>query len=82
MSTTFPGGRDTASRFFDNYQKWLLDCAVPEKQQRWHVRRVEEFIKAQNGRKIKVLPGDVDARQWVVSRSAPHRGWRGSPPPP
>jgi hypothetical protein len=48
---------DAASRFFDNYLNCLFKASIPEKQRRWYVKRVEEFIKAQNGHKIKALPG-------------------------
>jgi len=40
---------DAASRFFDNYLKCLINASVPEKQRRWYVKRVENFIKNQNG---------------------------------
>ncbi len=53
---------DAASRFFDNYLECLRKASIPEKQRRWYVKRVEAFIKAQNGLKIKTLSGDDIAR--------------------
>jgi len=53
---------DAASRFFDNYLECLRKASIPEKQMRWYVKRVEAFIKAQNGLKIKTLSGDDIAR--------------------
>lgn len=46
---------DSASRFFDNYLSCLIKASIPEKQRRWYVKRLEDFIKAQNGHKIKHL---------------------------
>ncbi len=46
---------DAASRFFSNYLSCLDKASVPEKQRRWYVKRVEAFINAQNGRRIKHL---------------------------
>lgn len=52
---------DAATRFFDNYLNCQIKAAIPEKQRRWYVKRVEEFIKAQNGRKFKPLTHiDID----------------------
>ncbi len=48
---------DATSRFFDNYLICLNKASIPEKQIRWYVKRVEEFIRVQNGRKIKFLSG-------------------------
>jgi integron integrase len=49
---------DAASRFFDNYLACLEKAPIPGKQRRWYVKRNEDFIKAQNGLKIKALSGD------------------------
>jgi hypothetical protein len=46
---------DAASRFFDNYLNCLIKASNPVKQRRWYVKRVEAFIKAQNGHEIKRL---------------------------
>ena len=51
---TVPG---TAARFFDNYLECLDKASIPERQRRWYVKRIEDFIKAQNGRRIKSLSG-------------------------
>jgi len=40
---------DPISRFYDNYLKCLLNASIPERQRPWYVKRVEAFIKAQNG---------------------------------
>jgi integron integrase len=49
---------DAAARFFDNYLILLDRHKVPEKRRRWYIKHVEDFIRAQNGRKIKRLSGD------------------------
>ena len=68
---------DSASRFFDNYLICLSKASVPEKQRRWYVRRVEEFIKAQNGRKIKSLqPNDIERYLDGIGRQARLEGWQ------
>ncbi|MEW8659057.1 MAG: hypothetical protein AB2603_12095 [Candidatus Thiodiazotropha endolucinida] len=46
---------DPASRFYDKYLNRLIKTSKPEKQRRWYVKRLEDFIKAQNGHKIKAL---------------------------
>ena len=48
---------DAASLFFGNYLTCLAKASVPERQRRWYVKRVEEFIRAHEGRKIKTLIG-------------------------
>ena len=53
---------DAASRFYDNYLNCLIKASIPEKQRRWYVKRIEEFIKAHNGHKIKALSGSDVAR--------------------
>lgn len=68
---------DPASRFFDNYLKFLRKYFVPEKQRRWYVRHVEEFIRAQNGRKIKTLSGaDISNYFDVIGRQNRLAGWQ------
>ncbi len=37
---------DPTDRFFDNYLKCLIKASIPEKQCRWYVKRLEDFIKA------------------------------------
>jgi hypothetical protein len=48
---------DAASRFFDNYLNCLVKASILQKKRHWYVKRIEEFIKAQTGRKIKGLSG-------------------------
>ena len=57
MSDSFPSVPDAVARFFDNYLICLDKASVPEKQRRWTIKRVEGFIKAHSGRKIKSLTG-------------------------
>jgi site-specific recombinase XerD len=68
---------DATTRFFDNYLNCLMNAAIPEKQRRWYVKRVEEFIKAQNGQKIKRLTGtDVNRYFEVIGRKSHLTGWQ------
>ena len=46
---------DPASRFYDKYLNCPIKASIPEKQRRWSIKRLEDFIKAQNGLKIKGL---------------------------
>ena len=50
-----PGSPGAVSRFYDNYLKCLIKASIPEKQRRWYVQRVEEFIRARDGHRIKDL---------------------------
>ena len=45
------------ARFFDIYLECRHKASIPEKQRRWYVKRVEVFIKAQKGRRIKIHSG-------------------------
>jgi len=68
---------DAASRFFGNYLNCLTKASIPEKKQRWYVKRVEDFIKAQNGQKIKALSGhDIDRYFEVIGRQQRLAGWQ------
>ena len=58
---------DAASRFFDNYLVCLRKASIPGKQRRWYVKRVDAFIKVQNGYKIKPLSGDDIARYFEMT---------------
>jgi len=74
----FPGSfPDAASRFFDRYLNCLAKAAVPENRRRWYVRRVEAFIRAQNGRKIKSL-GAAEIAQYfeTLGRQDRLQGWQ------
>ncbi len=76
MSDSLRPQTNAASRFFDNYLTLLDRNKVPEKQQRWYVKHVEAFIKAQNGRKIKALPGvEVSAYLGMLGRQNRFTGW-------
>lgn len=55
MSDSHISTPDAASRFFSNYLICLDKTSISEKQRRWYMKRVEEFINAQNGQKIKTL---------------------------
>ena len=68
---------DAASRFFDNYLRCLHKASVPEKQRRWYVKRVEDFIKAQSGRKIKTLSAEEINRYFeMIGRQNLLMGWQ------
>jgi integron integrase len=68
---------DAASRFFSNYLICLDKNSIPEKQRRWYVRRIEEFIKAHSGRKIKSLsPKDITHYFDVLGRQNHLSGWQ------
>lgn len=55
MSDSYIPAPGAASRFFSNYLICINKASIPEKQRRWYVKRIEEFINAQNGQKIKSL---------------------------
>ena len=76
-SSSIPDAPDATTRFFDKYLNCLINASVPETQRRWYVRRVEEFIKAQNGRKIKGLSG-ADIHQYfeMIGRQNRLEGWQ------
>jgi hypothetical protein len=57
MSDSNPPTPDAAARIYDNYLNCLHKASIPEKQKRWYLKRVEAFIKAHSGRKIKSLTG-------------------------
>lgn len=58
MSDSPINSSDATSRFFYNYLSCLQKASIPEKQRRWYMKRVEDFIKSQKGRKIKTLSGN------------------------
>ncbi len=55
MADALKMSSDAVSRFFSNYLIYLTKANIPGKQQRWYVKHVETFIKAQNRQKIKTL---------------------------
>jgi integron integrase len=66
-----------ASRFFENLLNCLAKACVPEKHRRWYVKRVEEFIKAHEGRKIKSLSGsDIQRYFALIGRQDRMAGWQ------
>ncbi|MEZ5541073.1 MAG: integron integrase [Pseudomonadota bacterium] len=71
---TAPG---TAARFFDNYLECLRKASIPERQRRWYVKRIEAFIKAQNGRRIKSLSGqEIATYLETLGRENRLEGWQ------
>ena len=72
MPDTPVSAAGASARFFDNYLSALDNAAIPKRQRRWYVRRVEEFIKAQAGRKIKTLPGS-EVRGYINMICRKHR---------
>jgi integron integrase len=77
MSDPSPPGSRAASRFFDNYLRLLEKHAIPARQRRWYVKHVEDFIKTQNGRRIKSLSGaDLTAYLDVIGREKRLAGWQ------
>ena len=68
---------DAVARFFDNYLKCLHKASIPEKQRRWYVIRLESFIKAHSGRKIKSLSGqDIHRYLEMIGRQNSLKGWQ------
>lgn len=68
---------DATSRFFDNYLLCLKKTSIPEKQRRWYVKRVEDFIKAQNGHKIKSISVDAITQYFeAIGRQNHLAGWQ------
>ncbi len=77
MSDSFRSVPDPVARFFDNYLICLDKASVPEKQRRWYVRRVEAFIKAHSGRKIKSLNSqEVNGYLEMLGRQNRLLGWQ------
>ena len=77
MSESHDSSPDGVARLFHNYLTCLDKRSVPDRQRRWYVRRVEEFIKAQNGRNIKALtPAEVTAYFETIGRQKRLAGWQ------
>ena len=77
MADSSAAAPDAASRFFDNYLRCLIKASVPERHRRWYVKRVEEFIRAQQGRKIKSLSGTEVAEYLAgIGRESGLAGWQ------
>jgi hypothetical protein len=70
-------GPSAASRFFENLLSCLAKASVPERQRRWYVKRIEEFIKAHEGRKVKSLSGsDIQRYFELIGRQDRLAGWQ------
>lgn len=68
---------DPTARFFDNYLKCLIKASIPEKQRRWYVKRLEDFIKTQNGHKIKALSAlNIHHYLEMIGRQKQLSGWQ------
>jgi hypothetical protein len=68
---------DPTARFFDDYLKCLIKPSIPEKQRRWYVKRLEDFIKAKNGHKIKTLPAlNIKNYLEMIGRQNHLTGWQ------
>lgn len=68
---------DAEARFFHNYLSLLQKHSIPEKQRRWHVGRLESFIKAHKGRKIKLHSGaDIDRHLETIGRNSSLQDWQ------
>jgi hypothetical protein len=60
----------------NNLLSCLAKASVPERQRRWYVKRVEELIKAHEGRKIKSLSGsDIQRYFDMIGRHNRLAGW-------
>ena len=68
---------DSASRFWDKYILKTIAYNVPEGARRWYVRHVEDFIKAQSGRRLVTLTAD-DIENYLKKkgRSATVADWQ------
>ncbi len=77
MSDSLSNMPGAASRFFDNYIICLNNAEIHETQRPWYVKRLEEFIKAQNGRKIKSLSArDITQYFETIGRKNRLSGWQ------
>ena len=77
MSDTPISIPDPASRFFSNYLICLDNSSIPKRRRRWYVKRVEEFIAAQKGHKIKDLTSSDLTRYFeMLGRQNRLSGWQ------
>ena len=68
---------DKASRFFDNYLTCLNKSSIPDNQKRWYVIRLEAFIKAHKGHKIKSLcSADIENYFNLIGRQNHLKSWQ------
>ena len=67
----------SAARFFNNYLECLCKASIPERQRRWYVKHIEDFIKAQNGRRIKSLSrSDLTEYLEMIGRQNHLKDWQ------
>ncbi len=77
MSDSNSPAADAIARFYDNYLNCLHKASIPEKQRRWYVKRIEAFIKAHSGRKIKSLTDqEISAYLKMIGRQNRLSGWQ------
>ncbi len=77
MSDSSTNSPDPGNKFFDKYLICLHNLYINEKYRPWYVKRVEEFIKAQKGRRIKSLSGkDISKYFETIGREEHLSGWQ------
>ncbi len=77
MFDSNPPAPDAIARFYDNYLNCLHKASIPEKQRRWYVKRIEEFIKTHSGCKIKSLSDQEVSRYLeMIGRKNRLSGWQ------
>jgi len=77
MSNSLSTKPGAASRFFDNYIICLNNAGIHKDQRPWYVKRLEGFIKLQNGRRIKSLSGkDITEYFEAIGRKSRLSGWQ------
>ncbi len=77
MADTPKMSSDAVSRFFSNYLIYLTKANIPEKQQRWYVKHVEAFIKAQNRQKIRTLTAaEINSYFEEIGRQNKLKSWQ------
>ncbi len=68
---------DSESRFFHNYILCLNRASIPEKAKRWYVKRIEQFIKAHEDRKLRSLSNeDITHYFENIGRQSNLHGWQ------
>ena len=65
------------SRFWDRFIDLARQADVPERALRWYVRRVEEYIQAHPGKRLRAHgPSDVKEYLLQAGRSGNLHGWQ------
>jgi hypothetical protein len=68
---------ERVSRFWDRYLAVLDEQAVPTNARRWYVVGVEEYLRAQEGRRLaEHTPKDVSDYFWALGRQARLESWQ------